>query len=324
MRLDVVNLFKLLIMKNIQFKIEDYITANLLIVFVLCILTSCEKYPLNESFNYGDLVGEFLGEPYPDTIAVRFCPDFFIEELHTPPIFSPDLSEMYFKPMSSVGYAKILEMKMEGDSWTEPFYASFNFNSINDAPYITRDGERLYFLSDKEATYKNYDENIYYVSREGDDWSDPKMISGNINDYELHWQFSVADNYNIYFQDVATKDLYFSKYVDGEYEIAEKLGEKVNSPLLEEGTPFIAGDESYICFDRRSGGYSDLMISFKNADDQWMEAITLGPNVNTLANELCPYITADDRFMFFLRMTDEGSFPFWVDASFIEDLRPDR
>lgn len=296
--------------------------SKVLIISAISVLfASCEKYPLNGARDIGDFKGEYLGVAYPDTFPERFCPELFTEELHTPPIFSPDGKEVYFKPMSTIGYAKILQMKKEGDAWTKPYYASFNFNAINDSPLITRDGERLYFLSDEAATYKDYQENIYYVSRSGDDWSDPVMISDNVNDFALHWQFSVADNYNLYFQDAANSDLYVSAFVDGEYQEAEKLPETINSPTLHEGCPYIAPDESYLIFERRQGGFSDLLISFKNGNDAWTDPVALGNGINTDASELYAYLTADDKFLFFLRMTDEGCFPYWIDASVIDNHR---
>ena len=89
-----------------------------------------------------------------------------------------------------------------------------------------------------------------------------------------------------------------------------------------EGTPFIAPDESYLIFDRRRGGYTDLFISFKDNDANWTEAINMGPLINTDGNELYAQVTADNSYLFFLRMTDSGCFPYWVKASVISGLRP--
>ena len=286
------------------------------------ILVNCQKYPISLFENQEDLFGEYLGASPPDTIPQRFCSQFFSDDLHTPPIFSPDGLEVYWKPMSTIGRAKIFEMKLEEDMCTKPFYASFNFKSINDAPFITRDAERLYFLSAEESTYKKFDENIYYVTRSEDDWSNPKMISDHINDFSLHWGFSVSDNYNLYFQDADNHDIYYSKFIDGKYLKSEKLPAAINSLNMMEGTPFIAPDESYLIFDRRRGGYTDLFISFKDNDANWTEAINMGPLINTDGNELYAQVTADNSYLFFLRMTDSGCFPYWVKASVISGLRP--
>ena len=308
-------------MKNLHPK--SLLVLKILLYITLTEITlSCQKYPLSLFENRENLFGEYLGEIPPDLIPQRFCAQFFTDELHTPPVFSPDGMEVYWKPMSTIGYAKIFEMKLEESQWTKPFYASFNFKSINDAPFITRDGERLYFLSSEESTFTNFDENIYYVTRSDDDWSDPKIVSDNINDYALHWGFSVSDNYNIYFQDAESHDIYFSKFFDGEYLKPEKMPEAINSATLMEGTPFIAPDESYVIFDRRVGGYTDLFISFKDNDNNWTEAVNMGPPINTAGNELYAQVTADNKYLFFLRMTNAGCFPYWVNISVLTGLRP--
>ena len=200
--------------------------------------------------------------------------------------------------------------------------ASFNFKSINDAPFITRDGERLYFLSSEESTLVNFDENIYYVTRSEDDWSTPINVSAGINDYALHWAFSVSDNYNLYFQDAENHDIYYSKFMDGNYQKPIKLPETVNSMTLQEGTPFIAPDESFLIFDRRVGGYTNLFISFKDHSDNWMEAINMGSAINTAGNDFYAHVSPDNKYLFFLRMTNAGCFPYWVDATVIDELRP--
>ena len=296
----------------------------LLYVCMALMTTNCQKYPLGLFDDKPDLCNAYFGEAAPDSIPLRFCADFFSDELHTPPVFSPDGLEVYWKPISSYGYAKIFEMRLEGDQWSKPFYASFNFNCINDAPFITADGERLYFLSSKESNYKHFDENIYYTTRSGNDWSDPKMVSEHINDFALHWGFSVAQNYNLYFQDADSHDLYYSRFVKGEYLEAEKLPETINSFTLMEGTPFIAPDESYLIFDRREGGHSDLYISFRDKDGKWQEAVRMGAAINTTGNEIYAQLSADMKYLFFLRMTNSGCFPYWVDTSVINTLKPDQ
>lgn len=294
------------------------------IIFILClffICSSCEKYPLDPLEGFEDLFGVYFGESIPDSVPQRFCPSFFSEELHSPPIFSPDGREVYFKPMSTSGYSKIFEMRMEDNKWTKAFHASFNFNAINDAPFITPDGERLYFLSAKNESVTDFKENIYFVSRSGNDWSGPTKISSNVNDHSLHWQFSVSENYTLYFQDAADNDLYYSAYANGEYQEAVKLPEMINSPILAEACPFIASDESYLIFNRREGVYSNLYISFKDFAGEWQEALNITA-VNTNANELYAYVTPDKKYLFFLRMTNEGSFPYWVDTSVLDQLKP--
>ena len=36
---------------------------------------------------------------------------------------------------------------------------------------------------------------------------------------------------------------------------------------------------------------------------------------------ICPTVTRDGRYLFFIGSADAKAIPFWVDASFIKDLR---
>lgn len=92
----------------------------------------------------------------------------------------------------------------------------------------------------------------------------------------------------------------------------------------------IAPDESYLIFDgKRDGGYgdSDLNISYRIKDGVWGEPINLGDQINTPAWEATGNVTSDGKYLFFNRMigprADQNVDIFWVEATFIEALRPD-
>jgi hypothetical protein len=65
-----------------------------------------------------------------------------------------------------------------------------------------------------------------------------------------------------------------------------------------------------------------LWISFRNAAGAWSEPVKLGPEVNSPETELCPIVTADGKYLFFLSQRDGESHAYWVRADVIEELRP--
>ena len=68
--------------------------------------------------------------------------------------------------------------------------------------------------------------------------------------------------------------------------------------------------------------YADLFISFKNTNHSWTRAKNMGNTINTNVHELCPQVTPDGKYLFFIRNDSKGELrPFWVDARIIEDLR---
>ena len=48
----------------------------------------------------------------------------------------------------------------------------------------------------------------------------------------------------------------------------------------------------------------------------------MGPEVNSPAIEVCPRVTDDGKYLFFLSQRDGESHAYWVSAKVIETLRP--
>jgi hypothetical protein len=73
----------------------------------------------------------------------------------------------------------------------------------------------------------------------------------------------------------------------------------------------------------RSGGYggADIYISYKNDDGTWALPINLGNRINTGAHERSPYISPDNKYLFFWRVTSSSDI-YWVDAKIIEEFKP--
>jgi len=92
------------------------------------------------------------------------------------------------------------------------------------------------------------------------------------------------------------------------------LGPKVNS-TAEEWDPSISGDGLTLYFSsRRSGGYGDYdlwMATRQTVNDDWSEAINLGPTVNNPGYESAPDISADGLSLFFSSRR-EGSIDLYV------------
>lgn len=127
-----------------------------------------------------------------------FAPQVFREALHTATVFSPDGHEVYWGPMAQ---AKMQYMKLVDGRWTAPATAPFAETLSADCPAFSPDGNRLYFVSTRlpDGTGTGDDENIWYVERTSDGWSDPMMLPDAVNSLSLHWQFSIASNGDLYF-----------------------------------------------------------------------------------------------------------------------------
>jgi hypothetical protein len=80
------------------------------------------------------------------------------------------------------------------------------------------------------------------------------------------------------------------------------LGPMINS-ADQEGSPEISSDglELYFNSNRPGGeGGADIWVSTRaTTDDEWGEAVNLGPTVNSAANEIAPSISADGLSLYF-------------------------
>ncbi|MEO0338730.1 MAG: hypothetical protein AAF242_05905, partial [Bacteroidota bacterium] len=120
----------------------------------------------------------------------------------------------------------------------------------------------------------------------------------------------------------ANHDIYYSKYIDGDFQKPVVLGAAINTEAYEADV-FIAPDESYIIFcSTRAGGYGrgDLYISFKNNDGDWTPAVNMGAAINTSNYEYCPFVSKDGKYLFYTSKQDI----YWISTKILEDLKPEN
>ena len=84
-----------------------------------------------------------------------------------------------------------------------------------------------------------------------------------------------------------------------------------------EEMPFIASDGSYLLFSRNY----NLYISYRDEDGKWSEPLSLGRPINSPSIDICPMVTPDGKYLFFLSQRGGESHIWWVDAGFIKKLK---
>jgi len=148
-------------------------------------------------------------------------------------------------------------------------------------------------------------------------------------------RMSVSSNGTYVFDDAQKNSdvIRISRIKDGKREEPQLLGQKINTGKWT-AHPFIAPDESYLIWDsEREGGYggADIYISFRQQNGSWGGAINLGDKINSALWENGAFVTPDGKYLFFGRseekFREDGSSYWvggkhWVDAKFIENLRP--
>ncbi|RMA82639.1 PD40 domain-containing protein [Umboniibacter marinipuniceus] len=173
-----------------------------------------------------------------------------------------------------------------------------------------------------------------YLTRTDEGWSERQEL-GSPFAQSFIMRLTSSQNGTYYFDTYDETNEAFpiraSRLVDGVRQAPEALSSAINT-----GTyishPFIAPDESYLIWDATKAdgfGDSDLYISYRQADGSWGEAINLGAEINSEGWDGAGYVTPDGKYLFFNRTVSPGvgeGLPnvdlYWVDAQFIEALRP--
>ncbi len=168
---------------------------------------------------------------------------------------------------------------------------------------------------------------LWSVQRTDNDWSEPRKLAINTDRIDT-WPSVAADGDLYFFSNrdggFGGHDIYRSWQVNGVYTVVENLGPVINTDASELD-PLIAPDESFLIFcSKARGGFGgqDLFISFQMPDGSWHEADNMGETINTAGDDMRPVISADGKALFYTSDVSGVLHIYWVDASFIEHLRP--
>lgn len=205
---------------------------------------------------------------------------------------------------------------------------------------------------DEIRAWKNQD--IWVMDREGERWGEPYNLGPPVNTELSEFFPSTTRDGTLYFTrssvDGRESLIYRARRMGEGYAEPEVLGPEVNAGPMQYNA-FIDPDERYLilCAPGRadSRGGTDYYVVFRDQEDRWSEPVNLGDEVNTAADaEFSPYVSPDGRYFFFMstrrrpdaslpdslsmdflrrfRTEPEGGNPaiYWMDASFIEELRP--
>lgn len=222
--------------------------------------------------------------------------------------FMPDGKTIYFT-RNHLGQrlGVILTSSYQAGKWSAPEVASFSGRFTDYDPFVTPDGSKLFFASNRPVTgsiKKDFD--IWFVDRTAHGWSEPKSAGEPINTPQDEFYPAVANDGTLYFSATRSdsrgrSDIYLSRWRDGGFGPPENLGAGVNSPAQEVDS-YVAADQSFIIFAGFGRpddlGNGDLYIS-EQANGGWAPARHLGAGVNSPAREYCPAASPDGKYFFF-------------------------
>ena len=178
-------------------------------------------------------------------------------------------------------------------------------------PWITPDGNTIYFKSDRLATTEPRNVNDLFVTRKVDgEWSEPELLPFPISTDmgNEHCPMLLRDGETLCFASMREggyggSDIWCSQQdADGSWQDPVNQGPNINTEAEE--FHFMEGEDGWVYFtSNRPGGFggADLWASERLADptgpDAWGVAENLGPLVNTASADMCPAFTGDGETM---------------------------
>lgn len=175
-------------------------------------------------------------------------------------------------------------------------------------PVLTADQQQLIFTR-RTGGGPNDDEDLVISRRDARGrWSAPESLSKNINSDLNEGTCTIsADGRKLIFTSCTGRegygscDLYESVRVGDAWSKPRNLGPNVNSAEWE-SQPSLAADGRLLYFvsDRRGGvGRRDIWVSELTEDGTWSRAKNVGKPVNTLYDEISPFIHVNGRTLYF-------------------------
>ncbi len=251
------------------------------------------------------LTGKYMGQKEPGLSPEIFAPTIVstgMAEINS--VFTPDYKEFYYSIRMPNGQLVIMVMKYNDTQWSEPQVASFSGEYSDADPFITYDGNWLYFISKRpidSTKIAKSDWDIWRTHKDGDKWLEPERLASEINSEADETYPSLTKEGKLYFSSGRigenNKDIFYAVTANDGFNSPVRLNDTINSHW--EGDIYISPEEDYMIFASygRDAG-SGLYISFYQ-DEQWSLPQRMGKEINMTGREFCPIVSADGNYFFF-------------------------
>ena len=264
----------------------------------------------------------YLEEARPGNIPRIFAPGRISDGMSNRDMaISPTGDELFYTIQGETGkVSAVLYCHWTGGQWSGPEMAPFSGKYSDLEPAFSYDGKTLFFVSNRPLKagdgIKDYD--IWIVKKEQGKWGDPIRLDTLINSGKDEFYPSVARSGNLYFTRAMVngkgkEDIAVSEWKNGRYQEPYSLPGTINTENYEFNA-FIDRDERFLLFssfgrkDDLGGG--DLYFSWKNAQGEWMQAQHLDSTINSTGIDFCPFVSPDQKYLFFTSSRVKAAAPF--------------
>jgi tetratricopeptide (TPR) repeat protein len=161
----------------------------------------------------------------------------------------------------------------------------------------------------KKRKTVSYQMHLYSATGRDSSWKNPEETDQVINTsgYHVANAAMTPDRKELYFS--SCDENYFcrimrSRFKDSAWSIPVALGENINLPEFTSTQPFITIHEGrkllFFVSDRPGGkGKLDIWYSLENDKEDFSSPVNLGPNVNTIDDDVTPFFDKDSMALYF-------------------------
>jgi hypothetical protein len=172
--------------------------------------------------------------------------------------------------------------------------------SLSEFNPVMSDNENLLVFSKSEAFY---DALLYSVKNNGI-WSAPQNLNEILQvDRDLFPASLSGDGKTLYLYSSADYDgiIYTTQFENNTWSPLVKLNYNINTKYWESHATISHDNNSLYFTSNRKGTYGglDIYVSRRDSTGDWGPAVNLGPVINTPYNEESPFLSKDDKTLFF-------------------------
>ncbi len=216
-------------------------------------------------------------------------------EILDPEVYDDQLVKAQIKACENAKRLKTMPVDFD----ITPLGPPINTRYADINPVISGDGRRMAFVTEQPF----FDEALFVEKVDGH-WSLPvsltAMLGFDENVYPVSLSYDGTEML-LYYDDEHIGNLYYSRYENGLWLPAVKLGENISTKYWESHGCFSKDGKSIYFTSNRKGTFGGLDIyrSDRLPDGSWGVPENLGPTVNSRYNEDTPFITGDGQTLFF-------------------------
>jgi hypothetical protein len=165
---------------------------------------------------------------------------------------------------------------------------------------VISSNEDLLIFSRSEAFY----DAIMFSVKVNGQWSNPQNMNEMLQvDKDIYPTSVSKDNKELYLYSSIDMDgtILMSRFEKGRWLPPVRLNNNINTKFWESHASISHDNKKLFFTSNRKGGYGglDIYVSRRDSTKDWGPAINLGPVINSQYNEESPFLTEDDKTLFF-------------------------